>query len=118
MSYSAADFINSCTDIAEDYNLPEVTREEWEQMTGEEIPEEEWEDYLDSDEGLRVLAERIGRAVSQRKDLLALVGAIARMATETEMQENGGDGMSGDDAVSTLSSLIGQARALVNEVQA
>lgn len=78
MSYSAADFINSCTDIAEDYDLPEVTREEWNEMTGEDITEDEWADYLDSDEGLRVLAERIGWAVSQRKDLLAaLQGLLA-----------------------------------------
>lgn len=117
MSYSACDFLESCDQIAADYDAPEVTREEWNELSGEDIDEDEWEDYCEGEDGQRVLAERIGRAVSQRKDLSSLVGTIARMQTETEMQENGGDGMSGDDAVSTLSDLIEQARAIVNEVQ-
>ena len=70
--------VHACIQQIAHIRAPEVTREEWNEMTGEDITEDEWADYLDSDEGLRVLAERIGWAVSQRKDLLAaLQGLLA-----------------------------------------
>jgi hypothetical protein len=63
MSYSVCDFSNDCEQNADAYGLPVITRAEWVRLTGEKIRAADWPAYLDSEEGLRVLAERIARSM-------------------------------------------------------
>lgn len=78
MSYSACDFLESCEQMANDYGVPELSRDYWNSLgvDDEEVPEDEWEDYCNSEEGQRVLAERIGGALNARKQLLDAAKAL------------------------------------------
>jgi hypothetical protein len=51
MSYSCADFVNDCDNNADTYGVPEASHEDLEDCV--------------SDETLRILAERVARAMSQ-----------------------------------------------------
>jgi hypothetical protein len=53
----------------------------------------------------------IEQANARSTAMLAVLEQIARMETESEYEDRTGDGMSGDDAVQTLSDLIHMARA-------
>lgn len=56
------------------------------------------------------MSSRICESCDKKTDLLE---TIARMKTESEINaETDGDGMSGDDAVETISSLIDSARKI------
>jgi hypothetical protein len=61
MTYSASDFVDDCEQNCMTYEAPEVNASEL----------EECEPDLYEGDGLRLIAERVARAMSQRRSLLA-----------------------------------------------
>lgn len=82
MSYSACDFLANCEEMANAYGVPEVSREYWNSLgyDDEEVPAEDWQDYCNCEDGQRVLAERVGIAFNQRRELLAALESLLAAA--------------------------------------
>lgn len=75
MSYSCSDFVDNCAQNVDAYEVPEISAQEWEELTGEERDED------DEDQNLRVLAERVARAMSDAQRFRKALQDIGELGT-------------------------------------
>ena len=82
MSYDACDFLENCEEMANAYDVPEASREYWNSLgyDEDEVTADDWKDYCNGEDGQRVLAERVGIAFNQRRELLAALESLLAAA--------------------------------------